>query len=715
MNLRVWPGRAHPLGASWDGAGVNIAVFSEHGTKVELCLFGSPDATTESHRIPLPERSEFIFHGYFPDLRPGQLYGLRVHGPYDPANGHRFNPNKLLLDPYAKAIGRDVRWDDAVFGYICGHEQADLTFDDRDSAPFAPLAVVVDTAFTWGDDKLLRTPWYETIIYELHVKGFTQKLPGVPDHLRGTYGGVASEPAIDHLKSLGVTAVELLPVHYFPDDRHLLEKNLRNYWGYNSLGFFAPHPRYTHNDDPRDAVNEFKTMVRALHNAGIEVILDVVYNHTAEGNQMGPTLSFRGLDNHAYYKVSPDNKRYYMDFTGCGNTPGMSHPRVLQMIMDSLRYWVLEMHVDGFRFDLASALARELYDVNKLSTFFDIIQQDPVLNQVKLIAEPWDVGPGGYQVGNFPGLWTEWNGKYRDCVRRFWKGDGDTLSEFASRLTGSSDLYQWGGRKPFASINFVTCHDGFTLEDLVSYNEKHNEANGENNADGANDNSSWNCGVEGPTDDAKIMAMRAQQKRNFLATLILSQGVPMLLAGDEFGHSQQGNNNGYCQDNELTWLDWEWNDEQRALLKFAQEVIKIRKEQPVFRRRTFFQGRAIRGTDIKDIVWIDPSGHPMSDEAWNAGFVKCLGVFFLGFTGEIDEQGQPIIADNLLLLFNAHWEPIDFKMPKAFANVSWEVLLDTSHPEPPTKTRKYRDGQKFPLQGRSIALFKYDLPIKVKH
>lgn len=715
MNLRVWPGRAHPLGASWDGAGVNIAVFSEHGTKVELCLFDTPDATTESHRIPLPERSEFIFHGYFPDLRPGQLYGLRVHGPYDPANGHRFNPNKLLLDPYAKAIGRDVRWDDAVFGYICGHEQADLTFDERDSAPFAPLAVVVDTAFTWGDDKLLRTPWYETIIYELHVKGFTQKLPGVPDHLRGTYGGVASEPAIDHLKSLGVTAVELLPVHYFPDDRHLLEKDLRNYWGYNSLGFFAPQPRYTHNDDPRDAVNEFKTMVRALHNAGIEVILDVVYNHTAEGNQMGPTLSFRGLDNHAYYKLSPDTKRYYMDFTGCGNTPGMSHPRVLQMIMDSLRYWVLEMHVDGFRFDLASALARELYDVNKLSTFFDIIQQDPVLNQVKLIAEPWDVGPGGYQVGNFPGLWTEWNGKYRDCVRRFWKGDGDTLSEFASRLTGSSDLYQWGGRKPFASINFVTCHDGFTLEDLVSYNEKHNEANGENNADGANDNSSWNCGVEGPTDDAKIRALRAQQKRNFLATLILSQGVPMLLAGDEFGHSQQGNNNGYCQDNELTWLDWEWNDEQRALLKFAQEVIKIRKEQPVFRRRTFFQGRAIRGSDIKDIVWIDPSGHPMSDEAWNAGFVKCLGVFFLGFTGEIDEQGQPIIADNLLLLFNAHWESIDFKMPKAFADVSWEVLLDTSHPEPPAKTRKYRDGQKFPLQGRSIALFKYDLPIKVKH
>ncbi len=712
MTPRVWPGQSYPLGASWDGAGVNIAVFSECGTKVEVCLFDSPEDTKESYCVELPERSEFIFHGYFPDMRPGQLYGIRVHGPYDPANGHRFNAHKLLLDPYAKAIGRDVKWDDSLFGYTCGHEQADLSFDDRDSAAFAPLAVVVDTAFTWGGDKLLRTPWHETIIYELHVKGFTQKLPGIPDHLRGTYGGIATEPAIEHLKGLGVTAVELLPVHYFPDDRHLLEKGLRNYWGYNSLGFFAPQPRYTHNPNPRDAVNEFKTMVRGLHNAGIEVILDVVYNHTAEGNQMGPTLSFRGIDNHSYYKLSPDNKRYHMDFTGCGNTPGMQHPRVLQMIMDSLRYWVLEMHVDGFRFDLASALARELYDVNKLSTFFDIIQQDPVLNQVKLIAEPWDVGPGGYQVGNFPGLWTEWNGKYRDCVRRFWKSDGDTLNEFASRLTGSSDLYQWGGRKPFASINFVTCHDGFTLQDLVSYNEKHNEANGENNADGANDNNSWNCGVEGPTDDPKILALRSQQKRNFLATLILSQGVPMLLAGDEFSHSQQGNNNGYCQDSELTWLDWEWNDEQRSLLKFAQEVIRIRKEQPVFRRRNFFQGRPIHGIDIKDIIWLDPGGHPMSDDDWNAGFVKCLGVFFLGFTGEIDEQGQPIVADNLLLLFNAHWEAIDFKMPRGFKDINWQMLLDTAQPELPAKPRKYRDGQKFPLQGRSIALFKHEAIIE---
>jgi glycogen operon protein len=512
------------------------------------------------------------------------------------------------------------------------------------------------------------------------------------------------------LRSLGITAVELLPVHYFPDDRHLLEKGLRNYWGYNSLGFFAPQPRYTHATDPRDAVNEFKMMVRALHNVGIEVILDVVYNHTAEGNQMGPTLSFRGLDNFSYYKLSPDNKRYYMDFTGCGNTPGMSHPRVLQMIMDSLRYWVLEMHVDGFRFDLASALARELYEVNKLSTFFDIIQQDPILNQVKLIAEPWDVGPGGYQVGNFPGLWTEWNGKYRDCVRRFWKGDGGTLNEFASRLTGSSDLYQWGGRKPFASINFITCHDGFTLEDVVSYNEKHNEANGEDNRDGANDNASWNCGVEGPTDDEKILALRAQQKRNFMATLLLSQGVPMLLAGDEFGHTQNGNNNGYCQDSELTWLNWEWNDYQRDMLSFTQEVIKIRKEQPVFRKRNFFQGRPIRGTDIKDIIWLDPSGNNMTDEAWNAGFTKCLGVFFLGFTGEIDEQGQQIVSDNLLLLLNAHWEPIDFKIPKAFPNVHWEVLLDTAETTERDKPRRYRDGHKIPLQGRSMALLRYEMP-----
>lgn len=710
MNQRVWPGRPYPMGATWDGAGVNVAVFSECGTKVELCLFDSPEDTKEAECIALPERTEFVFHGYFPDLRPGQLYGLRVHGPYDPNNGHRFNPHKLLLDPYAKAIGRDVIWDDALFGYTCGHEHADLSFDERDSAPFAPLAVVVDTAYTWGDDKLLRTPWHETVIYELHVKGFTQKLPGIPDHLRGTYGGVASEPALEHLRSLGVTAVELLPVHFFPNDRHLIEKGLSNYWGYNSLGFFAPEPRYTHSDDPRDAVNEFKTMVRALHNAGIEVILDVVYNHTAEGNQMGPTLSFRGLDNSSYYKLSPDNKRFYMDFTGCGNTPGMSHPRVLQMIMDSLRYWVQEMHVDGFRFDLASALARELYDVNKLSTFFDIIQQDPVLNQVKLIAEPWDVGPGGYQVGNFPGLWTEWNGKYRDCARRFWKGDGDHLSEFASRLTGSSDLYQWGGRKPFASINFITCHDGFTLEDLVSYNEKHNEANGEHNRDGANDNASWNCGVEGPTDDPDILALRAQQKRNFLATLLLSQGVPMLLAGDEFGHTQQGNNNCYCQDNELTWLNWEWTDEQRELINFTRQVIQVRKEQPVFRKRNFFQGRPIRGTDIKDLSWLDPNGHLMSDDAWSNGFVKCVGVLYLGYTGDIDEQGQAIVSDNILALFNAHWEPIDFKMPKTFPGVTWDVLLDTAQTEPTSKPRRYRDGHKFPLQGRSLALLVYELP-----
>ena len=712
MKPRVWPGREYPRGVTWDGAGVNVAIFSEFGTQIDLCLFDSPTATQETHRIPLPERSEFVFHGYFPDLRPGQLYGFRAHGPYEPEQGHRFNPHKLLLDPYAKAIGRDVTWHDALFGYVCGHKDEDLSFDERDSAPFAPLAVVVDTAFTWGDDKLLRTPWHETIIYELHVKGFTQKLPDIPDHLRGTYGAIASEPAISHLKRLGITAVELLPVHYHIDDRFLVDRKLVNYWGYNTLGFFAPNPRYTHASDPRDAVSEFKMMVRALHNAGIEVILDVVYNHTAEGHQMGPTLSFRGFDNRSYYKLSPDNPRFHMDFTGCGNTPNMGHPRVLQMIMDSLRYWVLEMHVDGFRFDLASALARELYHVDKLGTFFDIIQQDPVLSQVKLIAEPWDVGPGGYQVGNFPGLWTEWNGKYRDCVRRFWKGDGGTANEFASRLTGSSDLYQWGGRKPHASINFITCHDGFSLRDLVSYSEKHNEANGEENRDGANDNNSWNCGVEGPTDDPKIHALRGQQMRNFIATLMLSQGVPMLLAGDEFGHTQQGNNNCYCQDNELTWLDWELGPLQQELLEFTCRMIALRKSQPVFRKRNFFQGRSIRGTDIKDIYWLEPNGQQMTDAAWNAGFNKCLGVLLVGMVGEVGARGELQVSDNLLLLFNAHWEAIDFTLPMTNVEAVWELVFDTA--ESLEEGSKLAGDEAFSLQARALALFKHSQQVEAE-
>ena len=554
---------------------MNFALFSEHASKVELCLFETPDDTKESDKITLPECTDQVWHGYFPDLEPGQLYGFRVHGPYEPGKGHRFNHNKVILDPYAKAIGRDVKWDDSLFGYRIGDKGEDLSIDDRDSAPFCPLAAVIDTAFTWGDDRPPRTPWHKTLIYELHVKGFTKNHPEVAEELRGTYAGLASEPAINHLLELGVTAVELLPVHYHLNDRHLLDKGLTNYWGYNTLGFFAPHVGYSSKPSPRKSVREFKMMVRALHAAGIEVILDVVYNHTAEGSQMGPTLSWRGADNVSYYRLSPEDRRYYMDFTGTGNTLNMVHPRVLQLIMDSLRYWVLEMHVDGFRFDLASTLARELHDVDKLGAFFDIIHQDPVLSRVKLIAEPWDVGPGGYQVGNFPVLWTEWNGKYRDAVRRFWKGEGGLVSEFATRLTGSSDLYQADGRKAYASINFITCHDGFTLQDLVGYDQKHNEANGEDNKDGANDNNSWNCGAEGPTDDPHIIALREQQKRNLIATLLLSEGVSMICGGDELSHSQNGNNNAYCQDNQLTWMNWEFDERKTQFLEFVKKCANI--------------------------------------------------------------------------------------------------------------------------------------------
>jgi glycogen operon protein len=703
--MRIWPGRPQPLGATWDGAGVNFAVFSEHASKVELCLFDSVDAKAASQTIALPEQTYNTWHGYFPDLRPGQLYGYRVHGPYEPHKGFRFNPHKVVLDPYARAIGRDLRWDDSLFGYQVGHPEADLTFDERDSASFAPLGMVVDTAFTWGEDRWPRTSWHKTLIYELHVKGFTKKLPGVPERLRGTYAGLASEPAIDHLLKLGVTAVELMPVHHHVDDRFLVEKKLVNYWGYNTLGFFAPDSRYVSTRDPRDAVPEFKTMVRALHAAGLEVILDVVYNHTAEGNQAGPTLCFRGLDNSAYYKLSLEDPRYYVDFTGCGNSLNMRHPRVLQLIMDSLRYWVLEMHVDGFRFDLASALARELFEVDKLGSFFDIILQDPVLSQVKLIAEPWDVGPGGYQVGNFPVLWTEWNGKYRDCVRKFWKGDGGTAAELASRLTGSSDLYEWSGRRPYASINFITCHDGFTLQDLVSYDHKHNEANGENNRDGCDHNDSWNCGHEGPTDDPNIVELRERQKRNFMATLILSQGVPMILAGDELSHSQQGNNNCYGQDNDLTWLDWSLDDRRKKFLDFVCHVVKIREKQPVFRRQKFFQGRPIRGSDIKDIAWLGPDGKEMNDEAWNSGYVRCLGVHLLGGMAQIEEHGEKVAGDNLLLLLNAHWEIIPFTLPLTGDWIRWELLFDTSRPE----VNRIRIDQTKPYElfGRSMVLLRW--------
>jgi glycogen operon protein len=707
--MRVWPGRPYPLGATWDGQGVNFALFSEHATRVELCLFDSPAAARESRRVSMPEQTDQVWHCYLPDVLPGQLYGYRVYGPYQPDRGHRFNPAKVVLDPYAKSIGRDLKWDDSVFGYIIGDAKADLSCNGFDDAAFAPLGQVVDTAFTWGDDRPPRTPWHKTIIYELHVRGFTMRHPGVPEGLRGTYAGLASEAAVRHLTDLGITAIELLPVHHHVNDRHLLAAGRSNYWGYNTLAFFAPHLSHDALGNTLSAVHEFKMMVRALHAANIEVILDVVYNHTAEGNQLGPTLSMRGVDNASYYRLAPD-PRYYMDFTGCGNCLNMMHPRVLQLIMDSLRYWVLEMHVDGFRFDLASTLARELFEVNRLGAFFDIIAQDPVLSRVKLIAEPWDVGPGGYQVGNFPPGWAEWNGKYRDNVRRFWKGDGGTANEFATRLAGSSDLYAWSGRLPYASVNFLTCHDGFPLQDLVSYNDKHNEANGENNKDGANDNNSWNCGAEGPTDDANVKALRERQKRNFIATLVLSHGVPMLLSGDELSHTQKGNNNAYCQDNELTWLNWELNDGQRDFLEFVKKVIRLWKAQPVFQRRRFFQGRAIRGSDIKDISWLAPDGKEMDDKAWNAGFVKCLGMRLAGDTiGEMNERGERIVGDTLLLLLNAHHEAIPCTLPLHKVGQEWEFVFDTADPK--AAPRVMPDGEAYNLVGRSLAVFRIKAPV----
>jgi glycogen operon protein len=701
--MRIWPGQPYPLGATWDGAGVNFALFSENATKVELCLYNDRDAAQETLRISLPEQNEHVWHGYLPGVQPGQLYGYRVHGPYDPANGHRFNPNKLVLDPYAKAIGRDLKWDDSLFGYPLGAAEADLARDDRDNGEFAPLAMVLDTAYTWGDDQRPHTPWHQTLIYEVHVKGFTQRLPGVPENLRGTYAGLATQAAIDHLHKLNVTAVELLPIYHHLDDRFLLEKNLTNYWGYNTLAYFAPDVRYASAQSPRKAVHEMKMMVRTLHRAGIEVILDVVYNHTAEGNQLGPTLSWRGIDNAAYYKLAQD-RRYYMDFTGCGNTLNMQHPRVLQFIMDSLRYWVTEMHVDGFRFDLASSLARELYDVDKLSTFFDIIQQDPVLSTVKLIAEPWDLGEGGYQVGNFPVQWSEWNGRYRDCIRRFWRGDGGAVSELATRLSGSSDLFGEDGRKPHASINFITCHDGFTLQDLVSYNDKHNEANGEENRDGCSNNDSWNCGAEGPTDDPAIRELRERQKRNLIATLLLSQGVPMILAGDELSHSQQGNNNTYCQDNELSWLNWELDETRQKFFEFVQRLTEIWTTHAVFQRRRFYRGLPVRGEGVKDLAWFNPDGGEMSDENWKDGLARCLGVFLSGDTGDVDEHGEPVKADSVLLLLNAHHEPVPFKLPTFGLSYRWESLLDTSLDN--GQTRPVAADKPYELAGRSMAVLR---------
>ena len=699
MPYAVWPGRPYPLGATWDGEGVNFALFSEHAEEVELCLFDAK-GRREVERLFLRERTDQVFHGYLPELRPGQLYGYRVFGPYRPEAGHRFNPNKLLIDPYAKALVGQIKWSDAHFGYRIGHKRADLSFDRRDNASGMPKCRVVDPAFTWGDDCRPEVPWHDTVIYELHVKGMTRLHPHIPAPLRGTYAGLASAPVLEHLKSLGVTTVELMPVHAFVDDRHLVEKGLRNYWGYNSIGFFAPEMRYS----ATGSIKEFKTMVKTFHSHGIEVILDVVYNHTAEGNHLGPTLSFRGIDNAAYYRLTAD-PRYYMDYTGCGNTLNVMHPRVLQLIMDSLRYWVQEMHVDGFRFDLASALARELHAVDKLGAFFDIIHQDPVISQVKLIAEPWDLGEGGYQVGNFPVGWTEWNGKYRDAVRAFWQGEGGLIGELASRLTGSSDLYAHNGRRPYASINFVTCHDGFTLQDLVSYNEKHNEANGEDNRDGENHNRSWNCGVEGPTDDPEVLALRARQKRNLIATLLLSLGVPMLRAGDELSHSQGGNNNAYCQDNAISWLNWKLDAEDRSFLDFVRRILALRREHPIFRRRHFFQGRPIHGEGVKDIAWLNPDGREMTDLEWEQHFARCLGVYLSGAElNEVDERGRPVRDDDFLLLINAHHDTIPFRLPAYGREDSWFCLMDTAFERGLGSDGRYAAGRSYPLQGRTLAL-----------
>jgi glycogen operon protein len=674
--MRVWPGDPYPLGATWDGQGVNFALFSEHANGVDLCLFDA--GTGEESRVEIRERTSHVWHAYLPDVRPGQLYGYRVRGPYDPARGHRFNPAKLLLDPYARAISGTVRLPDTLFGYVRGHPDEDLSRDDRDSAGDLPKCMVVDPSFTWLDDRPPRTPWSRTVIYETHVKGLTARHPGVPEELRGTYLGLVAEPVIDHLQHLGVTAVELLPVHHHLDEPHLREQGLVNYWGYNTIGYFAPDSRYA-TGPLGQQVLEFKMMVKALHAAGIEVILDVVYNHTGEGNRLGPTLLFRGIDNRSYYHLDPADPRRYVDYTGTGNTLNMRNARAMQLMMDSLRYWVQEMHVDGFRFDLAPALARELFEMDRLSWFFDIIQQDPVLSRVKLIAEPWDVGPGGYQVGNFPSGWAEWNGRYRDTVRRFWKGDAGELGELGFRLSGSSDLYGAQGRSPYASVNFITCHDGFTLQDLVSYDRKHNEANLHGNRDGTDANWSRNWGAEGPTEEVRILRLRERTKRNFLATLAFSQGVPMISHGDEIGRSQGGNNNAYCQDNEISWVDWDMDEDDRALLEFARTVFAIRQRNPVLRRGTFFRGHAGEEDVVRDVVWLRPDGAEMGAEDWRNAENRVLGMLLHGeATGEVDRRGRLVRGDTLLLLMNAGSQARRFVLPDIGDGERWRELVHTA-------------------------------------
>ncbi|HEY9762588.1 MAG TPA: glycogen debranching protein GlgX [Trichocoleus sp.] len=707
MDFAVWPGKPHPLGATWDGHGTNFAVFSENATAVELCLF---DAEGHETHVFLPEVENYVWHGYLPDVRPGQRYGYRMHGPFAPKDGHRFNSNKLLIDPYAKAIAGDVVHGREIFGYPLDAPtigEADLLFSGRNDAACIPKCVVIDPSFDWEGDTPLDIPWHKSIIYEVHVKGFTRTHPGIPEPLRGTYAGMGHPAAIEHLKALGITAVELLPVHHFNAfPGHLAGVGLRNYWGYDSLGYFAPYSGYSAAGETGGQVQEFKQMVKALHAAGIEVILDVVYNHTGEGNHLGPTLSFRGIDNAAYYRLVDDLPRYYMDFTGCGNSLNVSHPQVLKLIMDSLRYWVLEMHVDGFRFDLASALARELYEVDTLAAFFDIIHQDPVLSTTKLIAEPWDLGEGGYQVGNFPLLWSEWNGKYRDSMRDFWRNHDCRLGEFAYRFTGSSDLYQANGRRPHASINFITCHDGFTLRDLVSYDKKHNLANGEDNRDGESYNRSWNCGVEGETDDPKILGLRSQQQRNFLATLMLSQGVPMILGGDELARTQQGNNNTYCQDNELSWFNWALTADQQALLTFTQKLIQFRRQHPVFYRRHWFQGQEIHGSGISDIGWFNPDGSPITDGQWHDEAAKAITIFLNG--AEIpnpNPRGERIVDDSFLLCFNAQATLEKFIIPPLPTQSKWQQVLNTEEVQGFCEHGPvYQSGELVPVAAHTLVL-----------
>jgi isoamylase len=699
VEMQLWPGKAYPLGATYDGSGTNFALFSEVAERVELCLFDSDGTET---RIALPEVDAFVWHAFLPGVEPGQRYGYRVYGPYDPANGHRCNPHKLLLDPYAKAIDGTFDWDQSLFSYNFGDPDSR---NDDDSATHMPKSVVINPFFDWGVDRPPKREYADTVIYEAHVKGLTQTHPDIPAEIRGTYSAIGHPVMIDHLKSLGITAIELMPVHHFANDSTLIDKGLSNYWGYNTIGFFAPDHKYTSSHTPGGQVQEFKAMVRALHEADIEVILDVVYNHTAEGNHLGPTLSMRGIDNAAYYRTVEDDQRYYMDYTGTGNSLNVRHPHSLQLIMDSLRYWVTEMHVDGFRFDLAATLAREFYDVDRLSSFFELVQQDPTVSQVKLIAEPWDVGPGGYQVGNFPPQWTEWNGKYRDTVRDFWRGEPATLGEFAARLTGSSDLYEHSARRPVASINFVTAHDGFTLRDLVSYNEKHNEANGENNQDGESHNRSWNCGVEGPTRKKAVLELRARQQRNFIATLLLSQGVPMICHGDELGRTQGGNNNGFCQDDEITWVDW--NSVDRDLMQFTRSVSALRGSHPIFRRRRFFDGRPVgrRGTKrVPDIAWFTPDGSEMTEADWDSGFGRSIGMYLNGQgIPDLDTRGGRVHDDSFVLFFNAHDQDMEFTLPPAEYGKSWQLVMDTRHIELP-ETKAIEAGGIIDVGARALVV-----------